>query len=55
MVSQVPGARIISENFGICLLHGSYNQGRIFMPEYRKMIRSWIRLLMKQEKKVRLY
>ena len=51
MMSRVPKMRAMSEPWSLLHVHGHFNCGRISMAEYKRLLRSMIRLLCKKENK----
>ena len=50
MISRTPKSHTMSEPWSFVHLHGHYNQGLISLAEYKRLLRSTVRLLCKPEK-----
>jgi hypothetical protein len=51
IMSRVPGVQVMSEPYGFVHLHGYFVQGRMSMEEYTRLLKSYVRVLCKQEVK----
>ena len=50
MISRTPKSLTMSEPWSFVHIHGHYNEGLISLAEYRRLLRSTVRLLCKPEK-----